>query len=1336
MKKLLAILALLLVPTFVGAQLTTQQGGTGSTTPFGILYGNNTLHLQTVTIGSGCTFTGGTLSCPGTGGGGSYPFPLAGNATSTLTNFLGGIGATTIQATSTATSTIANDNTTLWVPTDFATKGCAGNPADTDFGTCVNALNTQLNAKGLLAGQIMVPDIHVLQSQWSVPIVFSGPTIISFDCPQGAQLSYGGTATSTLFKPSDSTGHITSEDYGCTYMGNNTLNTTGQTNTNTTVGVGFGGSAAHDGSGASGIDFYDNSINGFGKDIQIAANAYMLTLYNNSVSAGNGGVLGDLLYVDKSANSGEALNLDSNKWIDPGNGLAGNDVYFSSGGNESATINAGVLDDAQLFDGTSNGTLTITGLSIENSACQGAVYNNYIPILGVASDQFTQINIQGLEVANDCSGALSFVTIIRHGGQLSLTGWHIDNYAGGTVTNLVLHDLDNGLESEQVCKGSVGGGTLTNIIGGSGAQPYSLAASAACWGDTSNSYAYGSYIDGSNLAHFRNGSQDVATADNNGNWTFLNKVGVGSNTTPSDFLQITAADNTTPLFAATASVTNGSGFFNIDKFATPTSGNGFIAQGQSGNPGAAFEANPSSDSTGFQQVQASPQTKNFLSLLTNSFNSLFAVGPKGNLQIGTTSAPTAFAWEGIQAAGTSAYGDQTPLLDIASVTSATYATTSLFRVNPSGEVQVGQSLFNGAAPIAGLGTSVSQFVISQNVNNLARQLDLANTNMGANAEGGITFENGNSTNGGAASTYIGGLVMGGPNFATAGFSGLSPNGMALFDTDGSLAIGATSANPASTTISFYGGDSGGFGKGGADMVLAVPTISGQPTVHTVSSGGNAFLGVGTTSPQWVETLYGSTTPQLALGSNTTDTPWTFREVGNNLYIATASPTTYSTSTLPAFSITPNGTTTINALNILGTSSGTSTSAVGFNITTGCYAIAGTCLSTGGGGAVSSVSNSDGTLTISPTTGSVVASLALAHANTWTGLQTFNNATATLLSSTLASTTNLVVSNSASTTNLSVSSNLYVPLTISCGGANTCLLQANTGTGDGRVTGVVLPASLNILGSLGLNTANANTWSVNQSFNYSSSTVYSSFVTASSTFANIGNLTLSTSTVGCLNVSSTGGVYSATCGSFTNTIANGGTGSTSFAPNSIITSNAAGTALIATGTQLTVGNLLATTSTATSTFNGSVKIATTSATALNVTDAFGTTDLNLQTSSTTGPIFQVQATSTSNILFQIDQYGHLLASSTGATPTISSCGTGSPSMGANANDVVGDFTTGTSASACTITYASPYSSTPEVLITDSNTSAVVDVSSRSTTGFTISLASALSADNVSYMVIMP
>jgi hypothetical protein len=45
---------------------------------------------------------------------------------------------------------------------------------------------------------------------------------------------------------------------------------------------------------------------------------------------------------------------------------------------------------------------------------------------------------------------------------------------------------------------------------------------------------------------------------------------------------------------------------------------------------------------------------------------------------------------------------------------------------------------------------------------------------------------------------------------------------------------------------------------------------------------------------------------------------------------------------------------------------------------------------GGSGAVSSVSNSDGSITLSPTTGSVVGSLNLGHSNTWTAAQTINN----------------------------------------------------------------------------------------------------------------------------------------------------------------------------------------------------------------------------------------------------------------------------------------------------------------------------------------------------------
>ena len=70
----------------------------------------------------------------------------------------------------------------------------------------------------------------------------------------------------------------------------------------------------------------------------------------------------------------------------------------------------------------------------------------------------------------------------------------------------------------------------------------------------------------------------------------------------------------------------------------------------------------------------------------------------------------------------------------------------------------------------------------------------------------------------------------------------------------------------------------------------------------------------------------------------------------------------------------------------------------------------------GSGAVSSVSNADGTLTISPTTGAVVASLALGHANTWSGTQTFKAA---------AGTTSIIIQDGVptTTTTLSQSSSL-------------------------------------------------------------------------------------------------------------------------------------------------------------------------------------------------------------------------------------------------------------------------------------------------------------------------
>ena len=55
-------------PTFGGPAFTTTQGGTGTSSPYGILIGDQTIRLKTLTIGTGLDLTGTTLSATGATG--------------------------------------------------------------------------------------------------------------------------------------------------------------------------------------------------------------------------------------------------------------------------------------------------------------------------------------------------------------------------------------------------------------------------------------------------------------------------------------------------------------------------------------------------------------------------------------------------------------------------------------------------------------------------------------------------------------------------------------------------------------------------------------------------------------------------------------------------------------------------------------------------------------------------------------------------------------------------------------------------------------------------------------------------------------------------------------------------------------------------------------------------------------------------------------------------------------------------------------------------------------------------------------------------------------------
>lgn len=109
--------------TFGASVFATFQGGTGTSSPSGILYGSGgSTALQTVGIGSGLSFSGGTLSASGgavTSVTGTYPVQSSGGATPVISLAFGTTTANTWGALNTftnASSTFFSAITSLWIP--------------------------------------------------------------------------------------------------------------------------------------------------------------------------------------------------------------------------------------------------------------------------------------------------------------------------------------------------------------------------------------------------------------------------------------------------------------------------------------------------------------------------------------------------------------------------------------------------------------------------------------------------------------------------------------------------------------------------------------------------------------------------------------------------------------------------------------------------------------------------------------------------------------------------------------------------------------------------------------------------------------------------------------------------------------------------------------------------------------------------------------------------------------------------------------------------------------------------------------------------------------------
>ncbi len=398
-----------------------------------------------------------------------------------------------------------------------------------------------------------------------------------------------------------------------------------------------------------------------------------------------------------------------------------------------------------------------------------------------------------------------------------------------------------------------------------------------------------------------------------------------------------------------------------------------------------------------------------------------------------------------------------------------------------------------------------------------------------------------------------------------------------------------------------GNGSGGGSAGGTFST----TTSGVPGVlFNYSNNTNDILVIGgtssTTGKFWYDpnTLIGYFSGNVGIGTTSPYAPLSV--VGQIVASYFSATSTTATSTF-------SGGLSTNTLYVTGTIS-SSTFSNGINLLSGCFAVNGVCVGSGsfsntvangGTGNTSFVANTvllgNGTGAIATTSagtnGQVLAlvggvptwvatttfsgglsysagnvTLNLADPNIWTALQTFNYSSSTIYSSFLtASTTNLVIGGS-SFNNL-----------LGSGLVNTSNVLTLDTTFLNNTTNSYINSSTTIP-----KTYTSNTFTALQTFNYSSSTNYSSFVTASTTNLVIGGQSFN-------NLLGTG----LTNSSGALTVSNLPLTSLATLPiNSIVTTNSSGN-IIATGTQLTVGNIIATTS-ATSYFLGNVAVGTTTA----------------------------------------------------------------------------------------------------------------------------------------------
>ena len=90
------------------------------------------------------------------------------------------------------------------------------------------------------------------------------------------------------------------------------------------------------------------------------------------------------------------------------------------------------------------------------------------------------------------------------------------------------------------------------------------------------------------------------------------------------------------------------------------------------------------------------------------------------------------------------------------------------------------------------------------------------------------------------------------------------------------------------------------------LLLSTGLVSSD-AIERMRVSREGWIGLGTTTPKWQLQLASSTEPQFALSDGSlTSNHWVMRNAGGLFYLATSSPSTFATSSVPALSINANG----------------------------------------------------------------------------------------------------------------------------------------------------------------------------------------------------------------------------------------------------------------------------------------------------------------------------------------------------------------------------------------------------------------------------------------------